>query len=98
MIKDVISKFLGNYRDQNYKNIVNHKLDKFKESGCNINLKVHFLDSHLDYFPTNLGDVSEEQEERFHQGDGKKVSGKVEHEQDGRLLLDVATRGSIRPA
>jgi hypothetical protein len=36
-------------------------LDKFKELGCNINLKVHILDSHLDYFPANLGAVSEEQ-------------------------------------
>jgi hypothetical protein len=66
-LKDVISNFLGNYRHQNYKNIVNHMLDKFKELGCNMSMKVHFLDSHLDYFPANLGAVSEEQGERFHQ-------------------------------
>jgi hypothetical protein len=66
-LKDVISKFLGNYRDQNFKNIVNHMLDKFKTLGCNMSLKVHFLDSHLDYLPTNLGAVSEEQGERFHE-------------------------------
>jgi hypothetical protein len=41
-LKDIISKFLGNYRDQNYKNFVNHMLDKFKELGCNMSLKVHF--------------------------------------------------------
>jgi hypothetical protein len=29
-------------------------------------LKVHFLNAHLDYFPENLGAVSEEQGERFH--------------------------------
>lgn len=29
--------------------------------------KLHFLYSHLDYFPENLGDYSEEQGERFHQ-------------------------------
>ena len=29
--------------------------------------KMHFLHSHLDYFPSNLGDFSEEQGERFHQ-------------------------------
>ena len=28
---------------------------------------MHFLFSHLDRFPENLGDLSEEQEERFHQ-------------------------------
>ena len=32
-----------------------------------MNLKIHFLHSHLDYFPANLGEVSEEQGERFHQ-------------------------------
>jgi len=29
--------------------------------------KVHFLDSHLDFIPENLGAVSDEQEDRFHQ-------------------------------
>jgi len=32
-----------------------------------MNLKIHFLDSHLDWFPENLGNYSEEQGERFHQ-------------------------------
>ncbi|GFV91345.1 uncharacterized protein TNCV_898621 [Trichonephila clavipes] len=32
-----------------------------------MSVKVHFLHSHLDYFPENLGAVSEEQGERFHQ-------------------------------
>ena len=32
-----------------------------------MSLKIHFLDSHLDSFPENLGDYSEEQAERFHQ-------------------------------
>jgi hypothetical protein len=30
-------------------------------------LKVHYLHSHLDRFPENLGDLSEEQGEIFHQ-------------------------------
>jgi hypothetical protein len=47
-LKDVISNFLGNYRDQSYKIIVNHMLDKFKELGRNMSLKVYFIDSHLD--------------------------------------------------
>ena len=32
-----------------------------------MSVKVHFLYSHLDYFPENLGAFSEEQGERFHQ-------------------------------
>ena len=32
-----------------------------------MSLKVHFLHAHLNYFPQNLGDMSEEHGERFHQ-------------------------------
>jgi hypothetical protein len=32
-----------------------------------MSLKVHFLDCHLDFFPENLGAVSDEHGERFHQ-------------------------------
>jgi hypothetical protein len=42
-------------------------LDKYKLLGCNMSLKLHFLASLLDYFHPNLGDLSEEQGERFHQ-------------------------------
>ncbi|UYV73516.1 hypothetical protein LAZ67_10003903 [Cordylochernes scorpioides] len=35
--------------------------------GCNMSLKIHFLHSHLDFFPDNLGAVSDEHGERFHQ-------------------------------
>jgi hypothetical protein len=42
-------------------------LEKFIALGCAMSLKVHFLNVHLDYFPENLGAVSEEQGERFHQ-------------------------------
>ena len=34
----------------------------------NMSLKIHILHSHLDFFPENLGAVSDEHEERFHQG------------------------------
>ncbi|KAF2350797.1 Reverse transcriptase domain [Trinorchestia longiramus] len=32
-----------------------------------MSLKVHFLHSHLDFFPENLGGVSDKHGERFHQ-------------------------------
>jgi hypothetical protein len=32
-----------------------------------MSLKVNLLNSHLDYFPANIGAVSEEHGERFHQ-------------------------------
>ena len=65
--KEVVKKFLGNKRDNNYKMIVANLVNNLKLLGCNMSLKVHFLDSHLDSFPENLGDYSEEQGERFHQ-------------------------------
>lgn len=65
--KQVVTKFLGNAKDPEYGTIVANMLKKFEKLGCLMSLKVHFLNSHLDYFPENLGDVSEEQGERFHQ-------------------------------
>ncbi|GBM49431.1 Acetylcholinesterase-1 [Araneus ventricosus] len=35
--------------------------------GCNMSLKIHFLHSHLEFFPENLGSVSDEHGELFHQ-------------------------------
>ncbi|GBN17364.1 hypothetical protein AVEN_149643-1 [Araneus ventricosus] len=64
--KIVITSFLGNKKDPNYKSI-EEMIKNFKILGCSMSLKVHFLDSHLDYFPENLGAVSEESGERFHQ-------------------------------
>ncbi|GBO41656.1 hypothetical protein AVEN_134408-1 [Araneus ventricosus] len=62
-----IISFIGNKKNPNYKSIVEEMIENFKILGCSTSLKVHFLDSHLDYFPENLGAVSEEQGERFHQ-------------------------------
>ncbi|XP_032690547.1 uncharacterized protein LOC116853528 [Odontomachus brunneus] len=65
--KKVAQKFLGNHKSGDYVQIVSDMIHNFKELGCLMNLKLHFLHSHLDYFPQNLGDYSEEQGERFHQ-------------------------------
>ena len=35
--------------------------------GCRMSLKIYFLHSHIDFFPANLGAVSDEHGERFHQ-------------------------------
>ena len=32
-----------------------------------MSVKIHFLESHLDLFPENLGEVTDEHGERFHQ-------------------------------
>ena len=65
--KEVVYNFLGNHKAESYVENVRTMLDKYKALGCNMSLKLHFLHSHLDHFPENLGDVSEEQGKRFHQ-------------------------------
>jgi hypothetical protein len=64
---EVIEGFLGRNKAQNYEVLVNKMLRNFQALGARMSVKVHFLFSHLDRFPENLGDVSEEQGERFHQ-------------------------------
>lgn len=65
--RSITENFLGNHKHKNYKTIVQKLVTDFKNQGCLMNLKIHFLHSHIDSFPDNLGDFSEEQGERFHQ-------------------------------
>lgn len=64
--KNVCRDFLGNKKGDNYKNSVDHLLRSYRILGCKMSLKIHFLHSHLDFFPENLGAVSDEHGERFH--------------------------------
>ncbi|KRY46321.1 hypothetical protein T03_5283 [Trichinella britovi] len=49
--------FLGKKKDPEYGRLVNVMLENFEKLGCNMNLKLHFLHSHLDFFPQNFGDT-----------------------------------------
>jgi hypothetical protein len=49
-----------------FHDVVQDLLTSYKAMGCNMSLKIHFLESHLDFFPENLGEVSDEHGERFH--------------------------------
>jgi len=52
----------------NYQDIVQDLLTTYKTMGCNMNPKIHFLETHLLlFFPENLGETSDEHGERFHQ-------------------------------
>lgn len=63
----VVHKYLGNERAENYIELVESMLMAYQKFGCRMSLKMHFLHSHLDFFPANLGSVSDEHGERFHQ-------------------------------
>ena len=60
-------RFIGNQKDHNFERIVKNLIQCYHEMGCKMSLKVHFLHSHLSFFPDNLGDVSDEHEEKFYQ-------------------------------
>lgn len=66
-VKKVCDKFLGKYRSEDYVQVINDLIRHYHDMGCNMSLKVHVLHSHLDFFAENLGDVSDEHGERFHQ-------------------------------
>jgi len=65
--KSLCSGFLGKTKAENYKTLVDNLLNSYEKHGCNMSLKMHFLHIHLDFFPPNLGDVSDEHGEKFHQ-------------------------------
>lgn len=65
--KWLCSNFLGNFKAASFKEGVERLLSTYNDMGCRMSLKIHFLHSHLDFFPENLGAVSDEQGERFHQ-------------------------------
>ena len=66
-LKLVAENFLGNHRAENCIEIVENILEAFRRLVSGMSLKLHFLHSHLEFFPDNLGAVSDEHGERFHQ-------------------------------
>lgn len=79
--------FLGNRKSSHYKEIVAKMIKDYENLGCLMNLKLHFLHSHLDEFPDNLGHFSEEQGERFHQ-DIKIMETRYQGRWDVNMLAD----------
>ncbi|GFV39218.1 uncharacterized protein TNCV_2089581 [Trichonephila clavipes] len=83
----VMSNFLGKKRSDDHVELVQSMLSNLKELGCNISIKIHFLHSHLDRFPQNLGDFSEEQGERFHQ-DLRTMEERYQGRWDSHMMVD----------
>ena len=58
---------MANHRHEQYADMVDDMLKAYEQLGARMSVKMHFLHSHLDFFPPNLGKVSDEKGERFHQ-------------------------------
>jgi hypothetical protein len=65
--REVVTGFLGNRRADKKKDLVDEHLSVYQKLGCSMSVKIHFLSSHLDFFPENYGSVSDKHGERFHQ-------------------------------
>ena len=57
----MVKNFLDNCRAENYKELVEKLLKSLQDIGAHMSINVHFLLNHLDKFPDNCGDVSDEQ-------------------------------------
>ena len=44
----VVQNFLGNNKVENYSEFMNRMLHVFRDLGCNVSIKLHFLNNHLD--------------------------------------------------
>ena len=85
--KRICKDFLGNHKAAKYQDVVQDLLTSYKAMGYNMSLKIHFLESHLKFFPEDLGEVSDEHGERIHQdlmGMEKRYQGKW----TSRMLAD----------
>ena len=83
----VVKNFLGNKKTSNYEELINNMIYAFKNLGYNMSIKMHYLFSHIDRFPENLGAMSNEQGERFHQ-DIKKLETRYQGRWDAALMAD----------
>jgi hypothetical protein len=82
----VVKNFLGN-KKADYTQLVEDMLFHFNRLGCNMSVKVHYVHSHLDRFPENLGDLSKGQDKRFHQ-DIKTMETRYQGRWDVHMMAD----------
>jgi len=84
----VAENVLGYVKAPKYYDLSQQLLNSFEKLGCNMNVKVHFFHSHVNYFPENLEAMIEEQGESIHQDIKaiKKIPGMLEYQHVGKLL------------
>ena len=78
---------LGNNKASNYEEVITNMLYALKSLECNMSVKMHYIFSHIDRFPENLGAMSDEQGERFHQ-DIKEMETRYKGRWDTAMMAD----------
>ena len=57
--KSVVRNLLGKGKSDDHMQIIGDLLRNYRKMSVRMSLKIHFLYSHLDFFPNNLGDTSD---------------------------------------
>ena len=52
-LKSIIMNFLGNYHSVEYEIVMNKLMLNYQHLGSRMSKKMHFINSHIDYFPNN---------------------------------------------
>jgi len=89
--KFVVKVFLGKRRAQNYEELVNNLLQSYQKLGSYMSLKIHFVHSHLNFFPGELWCSEWWTRRTFrstHFFNGEEISREMELCYARRLLLD----------
>lgn len=86
-LKAVIEGVLGKNRVEHYAVLVDDMLTAYENMGVHMSLKIHFLNSHLDFFARQLATESDEHGERFHQ-DIMQMEHRYRGKTLGRMLAD----------
>jgi hypothetical protein len=83
----VVTYFLGKNKHKHYAEIVESFIQHYEVLGCTTLVKLHYLHSHREFFRPNLGDVSEEHGERFHQ-DTEAIKKRYQGQWDAVMMGD----------
>ena len=79
--------FLGNNKATNYAELVNNMPTAFRNLGCSMSVKMHYLFSYMDQFPENLGSMNDKLGKRFYQ-DLKEMETRNQARWDTIMMAD----------
>jgi hypothetical protein len=66
-LKRICNDLLGSQKAAKYQDVAQYLFTSYKAMGCYMSLKIHFLESHIDFiFPENLSDFSDQHGEKCH--------------------------------
>jgi hypothetical protein len=61
----IVDNFMGRHKSHNYRQLVEDLLEAYRMVGRNMPLKLHSVHSHLNFFPNNIANFSDEHGGRF---------------------------------